>query len=172
VLKSIWLRKEKNLLYNYSLVSNVSRHVMLPACVTVYSFPWYTTGMHKPWAGSGPWMCYIRPSEQVKKTRKFFWMTKILWMNLKLIELLTILQPITIWNGSDGNNIKPQAIKRLVRYKKSVFNTRLSKVQLVILTTALECTKNNTLRPLAQRGCAPLVYNVSNVYWIRLMYTG
>jgi len=32
-------------------------------------------------------------------------------MNLNIIELLTILQLITIWNNSDGNNIKLQAIK-------------------------------------------------------------
>jgi len=32
-------------------------------------------------------------------------------MNLDFIELLTILQPITIRNSSDGNNIKPPAIK-------------------------------------------------------------
>ena len=36
-------------------------------------------------------------------------------MNLNLIELLTILQLITIQNTSDGNNIKPQAMKRLVK---------------------------------------------------------
>ena len=35
------------------------------------------------------------------------------WMNLNFIELLTILQLNTIWNSSDGKNIKPQAIKRL-----------------------------------------------------------
>jgi len=31
-------------------------------------------------------------------------------MNLNFIELLTILQLITIWNSSDGNNSKRQAI--------------------------------------------------------------
>jgi len=43
-------------------------------------------------------------------------MTKILWTNLNIIELLTILQLITstIQNSSDGNNIKPQALKRLL----------------------------------------------------------
>jgi len=30
------------------------------------------------------------------------------------IELLTILQLITIRNRSDGNSVKPQSIKRLV----------------------------------------------------------
>ena len=34
---------------------------------------------------------------------------------LNPIELLTILQLITIRNSSDGNNIKPQAIKLLVK---------------------------------------------------------
>jgi len=33
-------------------------------------------------------------------------------MNLNFIELLTILQLITIRNSSDSNNIKPQAIKK------------------------------------------------------------
>ena len=35
-------------------------------------------------------------------------------MNLNFIELLTILQLITIRNSSDGNNFKTQAMKRLV----------------------------------------------------------
>ena len=38
-------------------------------------------------------------------------MTEILWINLNFIELLTILQVITIKNSSNGNNIKPQAEK-------------------------------------------------------------
>jgi len=37
-------------------------------------------------------------------------------MNLNFIELLTILQLITIRNSSDGNNIKPQAIKGLAKF--------------------------------------------------------
>jgi len=37
-------------------------------------------------------------------------------MNLNFIELLTILQLITIRNISAGSNIKPQAIKRLVKF--------------------------------------------------------
>ena len=45
-------------------------------------------------------------------------MTEILWMNLNFIELLTILQLITIRNSSDGNNIKPQAIKGLAKFLK------------------------------------------------------
>jgi len=46
-------------------------------------------------------------------------------MNLNLIEMSTILQLITIRNSSDGNNIKPQAIKRLVKYlKNSTFYTQ------------------------------------------------
>ena len=39
-------------------------------------------------------------------------------MNLNFIELLTILQLITSWNSSDGNNIKPQAIKKASEIKK------------------------------------------------------
>jgi len=34
-------------------------------------------------------------------------------MNLNFTELLVALQIITSWNSSDGNNIKPQATKRL-----------------------------------------------------------
>ena len=33
----------------------------------------------------------------------------------------------------------------------------LSKVQLIILYSALECTKNNMLWPLAKKGCVPLM---------------
>src|SRR6218665_2552517 len=40
--------------------------------------------------------------------------------------------------------------------KNPVLSTRLSKVQVMILSSAVECTKNTTLRPLAQKGCAPL----------------
>ena len=82
-------------------------------------------------------------------------MTEIFWMNSTFIELLTILQLITIRNSSDDNNIKPQAIKRLA-VKTNRFITWLSKVQLIILSSAREYTKNHTLRPLAQKGCAPL----------------
>ena len=45
-------------------------------------------------------------------------MTEILWMDLNFIKLLTILQLIKIQNSSDGNNIKPQAIKGLVKYNQ------------------------------------------------------
>jgi len=37
---------------------------------------------------------------------------------------------------------------------------RLSKVQLIILSSVRECTKNNAMRPLAQKGCAPLMYGM------------
>ena len=38
---------------------------------------------------------------------------------------------------------------------------RLSKVQLIILSSALECTKNNTLRPLAQkRSCTSGIWHL------------
>jgi len=37
-------------------------------------------------------------------------------MNLNFIELLKLLQLITIQNSSDGDNIKPQAIKGLVKF--------------------------------------------------------
>src|SRR6218665_2780573 len=49
----------------------------------------YTAGMHSPRAGSEPRACFIRPSEQVKKTRNFFCMTEILLMNLNFIQLST-----------------------------------------------------------------------------------
>jgi len=42
-------------------------------------------------------------------------------VNLNFIELLTILKLITIQNSSDGNNIKPHAINRLVT-KKFLFS--------------------------------------------------
>src|SRR6218665_1046697 len=74
-------------------------------------------------------------------------------MNLNLIELLTILQLNTIRNSSDDNNIKPQAMKRLVKFLKFGYFTRLLKVKPIVLSSALECTKTNTLRPLAQKGC-------------------
>ena len=38
-------------------------------------------------------------------------------MNLNFIKLLTFLQLITIRNSSDGNNTKPQAMKRLVKFQ-------------------------------------------------------
>src|SRR6218665_1133786 len=84
-------------------------------------------------------------------------------MILNFIELLTILKLFAIRNSSDGNNIKPQEIKELAKYKKLVFYTRLSEVELLILTSALRCTKINTpCRPwlLAQKGCAPLYFAV------------
>ena len=50
----------------------------------------------------------------------------------ELIELFTILQlNLTIRNSSEGNNISPQAINELVKYKKG-FYTRPQKVQLII----------------------------------------
>ena len=69
----------------------------------------------KQGAGFGPRTCYIQSSEQVEKYKKLSWMMKILWMKLNFIELLAILQLITIRNSSDGNNIKPWAIKSLVK---------------------------------------------------------
>ena len=105
-----------------------------------------------------PWTQYIQPSEKFRNTRKFSWMTGILGMNLNLIELLAILQLITIRNGSDGKNIKLQAIKGLVKFLKIFFYTRLSKLQLIILSSVLEYAENSTVHPLAQRGCAPLTY--------------
>jgi len=46
---------------------------------------------------------------------------EILWMNLNFIDLLTILQFITIRSSSDINNIKTQAIKGLVKQNKFGF---------------------------------------------------
>jgi len=59
-------------------------------------------------------------------------MTEILWMNLNFIKLLTFLQFITMRNSSDGNNIKPQAIKRLVKFN-----------QIRFLDATLESSANN-----------------------------
>jgi len=42
-------------------------------------------------------------------------MNEIIWMNLNVIELLTVLQLTTIWNSSYGNTIKQQAIERLIK---------------------------------------------------------
>ena len=82
-------------------------------------------------------------------------MTKIL--NLNFIEMLTIFQLITNRNSSDGNNIKPQAIKRQVKHKKIDFYTRLSKVQLILgyclrLSSALKIYA----AALGRKGFAPL----------------
>src|SRR6218665_2820504 len=52
----------------------------------------YTAGRHSPRAGSDPRACFIRPSEQVKNPRNFFYMTEILLMNLNFIQLSTNLQ--------------------------------------------------------------------------------
>src|SRR6218665_355537 len=48
---------------------------------------------------------------------------------------------------------------------------RLSKLQLIILSSALECTKNNTLRPLAQKGCALLAFVLLNVFTNKFVQT-
>ena len=80
------------------------------------------------------------------------------WMNLNFIELLTILQLITIWNSSEGKSIKPQAINRQLNLKKSAFYDQLSKVQLIILCSAHECTQNNRLQPFApKRLCTSVI---------------
>jgi len=42
-------------------------------------------------------------------------------MNLNLIEILTILQHITIRNRFDGNNIKPRHKQQQASYNKSLF---------------------------------------------------
>jgi len=52
-------------------------------------------------------------------------MTEILWVSLNFIELLLILQLITIRNSSNVNDIKPQAIKELVKWKKIGFYPQL-----------------------------------------------
>jgi len=44
----------------------------------------------------------------------------------------------------------------------SVFDISLSKVQIIILSSTLERTKNNKLRTLTQKGCAPLVYKIQS----------
>ena len=48
-------------------------------------------------------------------------MNEIIWMNLNVIELLTVLQLTTIWNSSYGNTIKQQAIERLIKLNKIGF---------------------------------------------------
>src|SRR6218665_2737866 len=71
-------------------------------------------------------------------------------MNLNFIELLANFQLITIENSSDGNNIKPKAIKRLEKF--SIFYMRLSKRQLIILSSALECTRNSFFNSFIHSG--------------------
>jgi len=56
-------------------------------------------------------------------------------------------------------NTNLQAIKGLVKLKQIVIFYSTLKVLLIILSSALECTKNHTLRPLAQKGCAPQLTN-------------
>jgi len=78
----------------------------------------------------------------------------ILWINLNFIELLTVLQFITIWNISDVNNIKPQATKRLVKTILITFyeSFKLSKVQtIIILSLAFGGTKNKTCGPWSKK---------------------
>jgi len=55
--------------------------------------------------------------------------------------------------------------------KVSVFDTWLSKVQIIILSQALQCTKNNTLWPFVQKGCAPLHQTTAQVKLIPLHVT-
>src|SRR6218665_139774 len=82
-------------------------------------------------------------------------------MDLNFIDLLIILQHIAIRNSPDSNNIKPQAIKGLVKQNKFGFLHSTPKNSAYNnLSSALECTKNGTLRPLAQKGCAPQPYEV------------
>ena len=53
------------------------------------------------------------------------------------------------------SNHKP--IKRLVKFVFLIRDSRIKRV--IILCSALQCTKTSTLRPLAQKGCAPLIYS-------------
>src|SRR6218665_32679 len=63
------------------------------------------------WPDPAPERVISGPQSRLKYTRNFSSMTEILLINLNFIERLTILQLITIQNSSDGNNMKPQAIK-------------------------------------------------------------
>ena len=76
--------------------------------------------LHQGCATLGPYPAPERvtsgPRNNLKNTRNYSWMTEILWMNLNFIELWTILQLFTIWNISDGKNIRLWAIKRLVKF--------------------------------------------------------
>jgi len=91
-------------------------------------------------------------------------------MNLHFIELLKILQLIIIRNNSEGKSIKTALIakvssheqyKRLVKCIKIDFlYSTLKSSTHVVLFSALECTKNNTLRPLAQKRFALPNYKI------------
>jgi len=66
-------------------------------------------------------------------------------MNLNFIELSTILQLILVQNSSDGNNIKPQAIKMASKiFKKFDF-----------IYSTLESSTHNFVFGLID--CAPLL---------------
>jgi len=119
------------------------------------------SGRHNSRPASGPEYVISGPCNRLKCTRNFLWMMAILWMNLNFIELLTISQLtcITIWNSSDGNNIKPQATKRQVKWILiSVFDTWLSKVHIIILSSAFEGTKKRTCSLCPKRLCTSGLY--------------
>ena len=63
---------------------------------------------------------------------------------------------------------------------QSTSNSKTSKIQCFLYATletsendlvfALECTRNNTLRPLAQKGCVPLVYTIQRVHTYQRLF--
>ena len=138
--------------------------------------------MHSPQPGSGMWTCYIQPSQQVKKYEKllvnFSWMPAALSKNLNFNELLQILQLITILTAliypPDGNNIKLQATKWLVKYILfSVFDTWLLKVQVIILSLAqVEWTKTIHCALGPKRLCTSAVCPKRNPDWLSSGHVG
>ena len=94
---------------------------------------------------------------------------EILWKDLNFIDLLTILQLIAIRNSSDSNNIKPQAIKGLVKQNRFGFlYSTPENSAYTNYSSALECTKNSTLRPLAQKDCALYIITrfIPSIVWL------
>jgi len=76
----------------------------------------FRSWMYNPWAGSGSRTCYIRPLEQVKKLKNY---KKLLLNDGDFMNVFkfhwTVKNFATYYNSSDGNDIKPEAIKGLVK---------------------------------------------------------
>jgi len=107
---SAFSRSSKCVLQIY-LKSNTKlycHHGSMPVCTT--------SGLR---AISSPWTCYTWPLQQVKRYKKHLVSDGEFMQEFKLIELLTILQLITIRNNSDvftsWQQYQPQARKRLLK---------------------------------------------------------
>jgi len=99
---------------------------------------------------------------RLKIWRSFFWMTEILWkskFHWKIKNFATYYNPKQFRYII---NINPQTSNRLVAYILfSGFYTWLSKVKIIIFFVL---PSSKTLRPLAQKSCAPLPYRTHIIY--------